>query len=464
MKKLNFRSYIFLLLSPLLLGTSYAPMDFFYKVKNSKKIAFNGKLLKNVDYDSFQVFFPNDYFASDNKNIFFKRNTIPELNKKTFKAYSNYLGSDGTSTILWDHSAPHDYKKIHTNNFTQISNHYFYDKNSVYFLNVDSKAALLPLKSADSKSFKIIHEEKRDLNDPGLIVARDKNSVYLRDLVIFNSKTNFKVELLLKNPAFGAYLRINNSIFYVNRSSYKKVSMIAPKKLHFINDFFISDGQHLYKASNRVELKYKGSQKFPSSKLKVFERVWGTYKDSLYYLRNNNIKEFTNVDVKNFKILRNYCKRGIGCIDLAKDSNRYFYTQRAYSIKNPDPNIQYVLDKYPNHRSAVFFPGTQTHIKGADQKSFTVLKDWYSKDAKKFYYYDKPMPVIPDKNFEVLSEGFAKDAKAVYYKGIVLKKADPRSFKRVPGKFSDKSFSTKKIWKDAVNTYDHNGKLIKSAH
>ncbi len=56
MKKLNFISYIFLLLSPLLLGTSYAPMDFFYKVKNSKKIAFNGKLLKNVDYDSFQVF------------------------------------------------------------------------------------------------------------------------------------------------------------------------------------------------------------------------------------------------------------------------------------------------------------------------------------------------------------------------------------------------------------------------
>ncbi len=240
--------------------------------------------------------------------------------------------------------------------------------------------------------------------------------------------------------------------------------MIAPKKLHFINDFFISDGNHLYKASKRVDLKYNGSQKFPSSELKVLERVWGIYKDSLYYLRSNNITEFTDVDVINFKILRNYCKRGIGCIDLAQDSNRYFYTQRASSIKNLDPNIKYVLDKYPNHRNAVFFPGTQTHIKGAYQESFSVLKDWYSKDSKKVYYYDKPMSVLPDKHFQVLSGGFAKDSKFVYYKGIILQKADPKSFKRIPGKFSDKSFSTKKIWKDALNTYDIDGKIIKIPH
>ncbi len=450
-------------------GLDLAPMNYYHvKTKGSKQIHFDNQALTNADYESFKTLLPSDNFARDKNNLYFKGHKITGLDRKNFKAYSNYLGSDGSNLILLNSTKNPPFEKISKKAFQKLSSHFFKDDSNIYFLRIKNtnngpmtKTVLQKVKGAKSREFRILFEEDRPIDDPGTIIGRDNNNIYLGGKAVLKIDPKSEVRIIKRNPAFGVYLVIGKQLHYFNKVNHIQVKKAVPKHLKFINDAFLSDGISLFKAGQRVPLKYKASQTIKANSLNIIEEVWGIHKDSVFYLGNSKIEEFTGVNTISFKILRNYCKHGIGCIHLAKDTKSYFYGPKKYAIKPLDPTMKYVLEKLPDLRRAVFYPGTGIQVKEADPETFKVFKEGYAKDHKNFFYYgQKIVPKVNAKTFRVIGYGFAKDAQRVYVNGQWIKQADAKTFKRVPPKFGLLSHSSEKIWSDKNYRFDQNGKIV----
>ncbi len=445
------------------------PMNYYHiKTKGSKQIHYDNLALANADYESFKTLLPSDDFAKDKSNLYFKGHILTGLDSKRFKAYSNYLGSDGVHLVLLNSTKNPPFEKMSKKAFQKISRHYFKDDSNIYFLRVKdvsngpmTRTVLQRVKGAKTKYFKVLFEEDRPIDDPGTIISRDNNNIYLGGKAVLKIDPKSRIRIIKRNPAFGVYLVIGKQLHYFNKMTHVQVKKTVIKHLKYINDAFLSDGISLFKAGQRVPLKYKGSQTIKANSLKVLEEVWGIHKDSVFYLGHAKIEEFAGVNTISFKILRNYCKHGIGCIHLARDTKNYFYGPKKYSIKPLDPNMKYVLEKLPDLRRAVFYPGTAIQVKEADPETYKVIEEGYAKDNKNFFYYGKKIvSKVNAKTFRVIGYGFAKDAQKVYVNGQWIKQADAKTFKRIPPKFGLHSHSSEKIWRDKNHRFDQNGKVI----
>lgn len=464
--------HVYITLFVLLIGPnlsqalSLAPPDSFYQRGN--EIAF-GKHEVPADTESFQVFYPSDYFARDKNQVFFKHTPVPNVNPDSFKVTNDVLGTDGKTVVLLDNTKEEGFRTQTFNDFKILSPHYYEGDGQVYFLNIREpdieklkNAELVLLKGVKPDEFYLMFQKVgADITDVFNVMAQTSSHVLLCDKAIPYKKTMSAPQILSSKKEVGFYFTVDKKVYYAHGCKITLVKNTTPENFKVLTHLFVTNGKEFIKYGKPVTFTYKGQEIKPNIKeFIVIENVWGKYQDSLYYIYDGQFHEYKNVDLRGFEILRNYCKEGMGCVHLAKDSRYYFYRSGQSLIDTEDGQISHVLHKLPNHRKAVYLNGLLLNQVDPDTYS-NIDSSHYGMDKNSVFYNNVAVPGVDRKSFKVLDYGYAKDQFSVYLHGRKVSRADALTFKRRIGKFSDRSLSNKnKFWEDKRFIFDQDGKIV----
>ncbi|MCO5112553.1 MAG: DKNYY domain-containing protein [Bdellovibrionaceae bacterium] len=466
MKYLFFALFIFSIIPNGSYAFSPAPADFYY-AKNGKVFFENTETTAHLA--SFSVLHPSEYFAKDQEHIYFKGKSIPDVSAENFKATYDLVGTDGKTVILLDHTNPLGYSVQTFQDFKILSDHYYVGDGQMYFLKVREpyngslkRAELVAVPKVTPENFLLVYKKTgQDISDVFNVIATTDSHFMVCEHSHPLKKSLGPVQILSSEKEIGTYFSANKQVYYVHGCKLTLVKDATPQNFKILTPLIATDGKRFLKYGEPLEFTYKGQAIKPNVKeFLVIEKVWGKYQDSLYYIFEGQFQEYKNVDFKTFEILRNYCKEGIGCIHLAQDSRHYFYRSGQSLIDSDDANITYVMQKYPNHRKAVYLYGLL--LDKVDPDTYRSLdSSRYGVDANSLYYNNVPVQGADIKSLTVLDHGYAKDQFSVYLHGRKIISADAFSFKRRFGKFSDRSTSTKqKIWEDKRYYFNQDGKIV----
>ncbi|MGM0600486.1 MAG: DKNYY domain-containing protein [Candidatus Rifleibacteriota bacterium] len=419
------------------------------------------------DDGSFKTLFPSKRFGANARQVFFESSVLSQADRQSFKVYNNYLASDKNYIYKADNRNQSRLEVVPNDEFKPLSRRYYADKKGIYFLDIvapfngnQTRVELKRIEGVkDPSKFALIFDDGRKLRDPCLQLAAVDDEAIL----LFDQKINVCKGSQLEFISFpqdimgaGAYLSNQQEAFYFYDRKWRKLETEAVDQLTFVNRAFVTDGTRLYHRGKAV--KENDSEKFiDMKKARLVRGNWLIYNQQLYYLGGCNFKYVGPVDQTSFEVLRNYAKRGIGAIHIARDNDSYFYRDHQYKRKPLHENIRYALEKYPNLLDAVYVGGEL--VNGADPLTHIPLKNYYSIDKNTVFYLNSTIKIADRDTFRVLDHGYALDAKQVYYKGIPIPEADPNTFSFAPGRFHVDAPGQKVLYHDSTNRY-HNGKIV----
>ena len=421
----------------------------------------NDYILKNgKDYYLITVNAGNSYYESnDDEKEKFKIKKINGLNidYNTFKYFEIYdLYKDKNS--FYYHS-DNDLKKIKSDINIQSAekmielNDFIKDKNNIYYF-------------SDGKLEKI--NLKIDVNN--LEYLDDGNSVfssYLRDgkNVYFVNDEDGKIKIV-KNVDKNTFKVVNGNYGVDSKNVYylgQKLDFVGLDGLKIFNEGYLKDKKNVYEISVNDNDKVKVK---PIKNLNIdvatFEDIFGglNYKDknSVYYVDENNgevsLKILKGADPATFEFgiisidknsvfienqkLEGVSSKGFEILDnefnFVKDYKNVYYLDResdgiTYKVEVLDtkgidiPSLEFLGDsynKYYRDKNNIYFLNDKDDkmefekLVGANPKTFEIIDDYFARDEKNVYFFNKKVIGVDAKTFEEVGYDIIKDKNGLH--------------------------------------------------
>ncbi len=382
----------------------------------------------------------DDYFAKDDKNVYFFNKKVIGVDAKTFEevGYDIIKDKNGLHILIDSNETEIKVKNLKADGIDlktlkKLDNGYFKDKNNIYY---GLSGNLYKIKNADLQTFEVLTSPYSS----SVYFAKDKNNVYyngkkldgivpndfeqiqsyfIKDrngiykfeededkqnlkITPINAKINFKNLKELDWKYFGD----DKNIYYFDEDSFKKVDKAD------INSFERIDFTAFFKDKNNVYYEGEKVEGIDMNSIEVVNGMCIKDKNSVFYegkkLRNispNNFNIFDGgisydkilVDKNgSYKLMENENQKDK--IKIIPLNSKNIDLKTLERIESPMDSSNYFKDK-----NGVYFLNGEKFVKinGADIDSFEVtMSGKYGKDRNNVYFEGKKMEGENPKKFE----------------------------------------------------------------
>ena len=400
------------------------------KMEFEKLVGANPKTFEIID----------DYFARDDKNVYFFNKKVIGVDAKTFEevGYDIIKDKNGLHILIDSNETEIKVKSLKADGIDlktlkKLDNGYFKDKNNIYY---GLSGNLYKIKNADLQTFEVLTSPysssvyfAKDKNNvyyngkklDGIVpndfeqiqsyFIKDKNGIYKfeegeneQDLKItpINAKIDFKNLKELDWKYFGD----DKNIYYFDEDSFKKVDKAD------INSFERIDSTGFFKDKNNVYYEGEKVEGIDMNSIEVVNGMCIKDKNSVFY----EGKKLRNISPTNFNIFDG----GISYDKILVDKNGAYKLMEnenqkdkikiiPLDSKNIDlkilERIESPMDSsnYFKDKNGVYFLNGEKFVKinGADIDSFEVtMSGKYGKDRNNVYFEGKKMEGENPKKFE----------------------------------------------------------------
>lgn len=385
----------------------------------------------------------DDYFARDDKNVYFFNKKVIGVDAKTFEKVGYDIVKDKNGVYFLENvSEENENSEIKTKNLKadgidlktlkKLDNGYFKDKNSIYY---ELNGNLYKIKNVDLPTFEV-------LNSPyssSVYFAKDKNNVY------YNGK---KLDGIVPNDfehIQSYFIKDKNGIYKFEEDENEQDLKITPinAKIDFKNfkelDWkYFGDDKNIYYFDEDI------FKKVDKADINSFERIdsTGFFKDknNVYY----EGEKVEGIDMNSIEVVNGMC---------IKDKNSVFYEGKklrnisptnfnifdggiSYDIILVDKNGAYKLMENENQKDKIkIIPLDNKNIdlKTLERIESPMDSSNYFKDKNGVYFLNGEKFVkINGANidtFEVTMSGkYGKDRNNVYFEGKKMEGENPKKF------------------------------------
>ena len=400
------------------------------KMEFEKLVGANPKTFEIVD----------DYFARDDKNVYFFNKKVIGVDVKTFEevGYDIIKDKNGLHILIDSNETEIKVKSLKADGIDlktlkKLDNGYFKDKNNIYYGLSDN---LYKIKNADLQTFEVLTSPysssvyfAKDKNNvyyngkklDGIVpndfeqiqsyFIKDKNGIYKfeegeneQDLKItpINAKIDFKNLKELDWKYFGD----DKNIYYFDEDSFKKVDKAD------INSFERIDSTAFFKDKNNVYYEGEKVEGIDMNSIEVINGMCIKDKNSVFYegkkLRNISPNNFNIFDGEisydkilvdkngSYKLMENENQKDK--IKIIPLNSKNIDLKTLERIESPMDSSNYFKDK-----NGVYFLNGEKFVKinGADIDTFEVtMSGKYGKDRNNVYFEGKKMEGENPKKFE----------------------------------------------------------------
>lgn len=348
------------------------------------------------------------------KNNIYNEGKIIDINNNIVNVLLYDEIKDNYYLWIYGNNAYYENKKLpdfNVNKFQKIGNHglYFADNRQVFYRDkLIKNADIITFEEIESTYYRDIHR---------YIFAKDKNNIYFEERRVPNVKPD--------------------NYYYLDRC------LISDKSNIFFGDELISDDYENFKLSTGSQYAYDSE----------FVYLFDCYKYKKIP-KDNKIISFSKQDHTEVLQVGNQlfigpheAKESIDQENFVLYSPHYFkykeqiyrYSARGRPINecsfyydtmpiNAEQESFSILDNiYSRDKKNIFYEDKK--VWDADVNSFNILDHEYSRD-KNYVYYKENRMIGPEKpnDLVLMGNSYAKDDNYVYLQGSIIKNADPETF------------------------------------
>ena len=404
-------------------GNSYDKSDDNTKEKfKIKKI--NGL---NIDYDTFKYFEIYDLYKDKNNFYYHSDNDLKKIKsdidvKSAEKMIElrDFIKDKNNIYHFSDGKLEKINLKIDVNNLeylddgNSVFSSYLRDGKNVYFVN-DEDGKIKIVKNVDKNTFKVVN---------GNYGVDSKNVYYLGEKLDFVGLDGLKI--------FGEYyLKDKNSVYEISMNDNDKVKVKPIKNLNIdvatFEDIF---NEGLFKDKNAV---YYAEDNDGDISLKILQGADpATFEFGIISKDKNSVfignQKLEGVSSKGFEVLDdtfNFMKDYKNVYYLDRESDGITYKVKVLDTKGIDiPSLEFLGDsynKYYRDKNNIYFLNDKDDkmefekLAGANPKTFEIVDDYFARDDKNVYFFNKKVIGVDAKTFEKVGYDIVKDKNGVYF-------------------------------------------------
>ena len=404
-------------------GNSYDKSDDNTKEKfKIKKI--NGL---NIDYDTFKYFGIYDLYKDKNNFYYHSDNDLKKIKsgidvKSAEKMIElrDFIKDKNNIYYFSDGKLEKVNLKIDVNNLeylddgNSVFSSYLRDGKNVYFVN-DEDEKIKIVKNVDKNTFKVVN---------GNYGVDSKNVYYLGEKLDFVGLDGLKI--------FGEYyLKDKNSVYEISMNDNDKVKVKPIKNLNIdvatFEDIF---NEGLFKDKNAV---YYAEDNDGDISLKILQGADpATFEFGIISKDKNSVfignQKLEGVSSKGFEVLDdtfNFVKDYKNVYYLDRESDGITYKVKVLDTKGIDiPSLELLGDsynKYYRDKNNIYFLNDKDDkmefekLVGANLKTFEIVDDYFARDDKNVYFFNKKVIGVDAKTFEKVGYDIVKDKNGVYF-------------------------------------------------
>jgi len=404
-------------------GNSYDKSDDNTKEKfKIKKI--NGL---NIDYDTFKYFEIYDLYKDKNNFYYHSDNDLKKIKsdidvKSAEKMIElrDFIKDKNNIYYFSDGKLEKINLKIDVNNLeylddgNSVFSSYLRDGKNVYFVN-DEDGKIKIVKNVDKNTFKVVN---------GNYGVDSKNVYYLGEKLDFVGLDGLKI--------FNEdYLKDKKNVYEISVNDNDKVTVKLIKNLNIdvatFEDIF---GGLNYKDKNAV---YYAEDNDGNISLKILQGADpATFEFGIISKDKNSIfignQKLEGVSSKGFEILDdmfNFVKDYKNVYYLDRESDGITYKVKVLDTKGIDiPSLEFLGDSYNQYyrdKNNIYFLNDKDDkmefekLAGANPKTFEIVDDYFARDDKNVYFFNKKVIGVDAKTFEEVGYDIVKDKNGVYF-------------------------------------------------
>ena len=404
-------------------GNSYDKSDDNTKEKfKIKKI--NGL---NIDYDTFKYFEIYDLYKDKNNFYYHSDNDLKKIKsdidvKSAEKMIElrDFIKDKNNIYYFSDGKLEKINLKIDVNNLeylddgNSVFSSYLRDGKNVYFVN-DEDGKIKIVKNVDKNTFKVVN---------GNYGVDSKNVYYLGEKLDFVGLDGLKI--------FGEYyLKDKNSVYEISMNDNDKVKVKPIKNLNIdvatFEDIF---NEGLFKDKNAV---YYAEDNDGDISLKILQEADpATFEFGIISKDKNSVfignQKLEGVSSKGFEVLDdtfNFVKDYKNVYYLDRESDGITYKVKVLDTKGIDiPSLEFLGDSYNQYyrdKNNIYFLNDKDDkmefekLAGANPKTFEIVDDYFARDDKNVYFFNKKVIGVDAKTFEKVGYDIVKDKNGVYF-------------------------------------------------
>ena len=382
----------------------------------------------------------DDYFAKDDKNVYFFNKKVIGVDAKTFEevGYDIIKDKNGLHILIDSNETEIKVKNLKADGIDlktlkKLDNGYFKDKNNIYY---GLSGNLYKIKNADLQTFEVLTSPYSS----SVYFAKDKNNVY------YNGK---KLDGIVPNDfeqIQSYFIKDKNGIYKFEEGENEQDLKITPinAKIDFKN-FKELDWKYFGDDKNIYYFDEDSFKKVDKADINSFERIdfTGFFKDknNVYY----EGEKVEGIDMNSIEVINGMC---------IKDKNSVFYEGKK--LRNISPNNFNIFDGGISYdKILVDKNGSYKLMENENQKDKIIPLDSKNIDLKTLERIDSPMDssnYFKDKNgvyflngekfvkingadidtFEVTMSGkYGKDRNNVYFEGKKMEGENPKKFEEI---------------------------------
>ena len=404
-------------------GNSYDKSDDNTKEKfKIKKI--NGL---NIDYDTFKYFEIYDLYKDKNNFYYHSDNDLKKIKSgidvksaEKMIELNDFIKDKNNIYYFSDGKLEKINLKIDVNNLeylddgNSVFSSYLRDGKNVYFVN-DEDGKIKIVKNVDKNTFKVVN---------GNYGVDSKNVYYLGEKLDFVGLDGLKI--------FGEYyLKDKNSVYEISMNDNDKVKVKPIKNLNIdvatFEDIF---NEGLFKDKNAV---YYAEDNDGDISLKILQGADpATFEFGIISKDKNSVfignQKLEGVSSKGFEVLDdtfNFMKDYKNVYYLDRESDGITYKVKVLDTKGIDiPSLEFLGDsynKYYRDKNNIYFLNDKDDkmefekLAGANPKTFEIVDDYFARDDKNVYFFNKKVIGVDAKTFEKVGYDIVKDKNGVYF-------------------------------------------------
>ena len=397
------------------------------KMEFEKLVGANPKTFEIID----------DYFARDDKNVYFFNKKVIGVDAKTFEevGYDIIKDKNGLHILIDSNETEIKVKSLKADGIDlktlkKLDNGYFKDKNNIYY---GLSGNLYKIKNADLQTFEVLTSPYSS----SVYFAKDKNNVYYNgkklDRIVPNdfeqiqsyfikdkngiykfeededeqnlkiTPINAKIDFKNLKELDWKYFGDDKNIYYFNEDSFKKVDKAD------INSFERIDFTDFFKDKNNVYYEGEKIERIDMNSIEVINEMCIKDKNSVFY----EGKKLRNISPNNFNI---------------------FYGGMSYDIILVDKNGSYKLMENENQKDKIIpLDSKNIDLKTLERIESPMDSSNYFKDKNGVYFLNGEKFVKINgadiDTFEVTMSGkYGKDRNNVYFEGKKMEGENPKKF------------------------------------
>ena len=404
-------------------GNSYDKSDDNTKEKfKIKKI--NGL---NIDYDTFKYFEMYDLYKDKNNFYYHSDNDLKKIKsdidvKSAEKMIElrDFIKDKNNIYYFSDGKLEKINLKIDVNNLeylddgNSVFSSYLRDGKNVYFVD-NENGKIKIVKNVDKNTFKVVN---------GNYGVDSKNVYYLGEKLDFVGLDGLKI--------FGEYyLKDKNSVYEISMNDNDKVKVKPIKNLNIdvatFEDIF---NEGLFKDKNAV---YYAEDNDGDISLKILQGADpATFEFGIISKDKNSVfignQKLEGVSSKGFEVLDdtfNFVKDYKNVYYLDRESDGITYKVKVLDTKGIDiPSLEFLGDSYNQYyrdKNNIYFLNDKDDkmefekLAGANPKTFEIVDDYFARDDKNVYFFNKKVIGVDAKTFEKVGYDIVKDKNGVYF-------------------------------------------------